>query len=582
NAFATTNYNGFGVSCSGACDGAVSVTIAGGTGNFSRQWAPAGPTTANWAPVCAGGKLVTVIDLGQGVGCFASVQVTAPLPLGVIFFGLNPPTCADVCNGTAVTFPGGGTEAGYVYDWNNGVENTSNPSQLCAGINSLELEDNNGCIFDTTFTIDLLPLLAELTFTDALCAGDCDGTAEVTVSGGTPQYSFNWEPGAPNGDGTGSVTGLCPGNLTVAVADANGCDTLISFSIAAPPPLVPNLTFLDAACFGACDGSAGVAPPGGSGNFLFDWEPGAIAGDGTPDVTGLCAGPYSVLITDQDNGCDTLVQFIIGSAPAIDVQLTITDAGCNGECDGAADVVISGGTPGYVISWTPGIIVGQGTPNASQLCAGDYAVTITDAAGCDTTLQFTIAEPDPIEPNIVVTNVSCFGVCDGTITCGPTGGTPGFTFSWTPTPPAGDGTSTVSGLCAGDWTVSITDAAGCDTTITVTITEPPPLVVQPAQTNISCGTDCDGTATVIVSGGSPDYTYDWSGSPSGDGTPSVTGLCAGTYTVQVLDSALCEVIQSFTIEPPHPLVVAITTVNATCPDFCNGSATAVVSGGNDP
>ena len=582
NAFATSNYNGFGVSCTGACDGAVSVTITGGTGNFSRQWAPAGPTTANWAPVCAGGKLVTVIDLGQGVGCFASVQVTAPLPLGVIFFGLNPPTCADVCNGTAITFPGGGTESGYVYDWNNGVENTSNPSQLCAGINSLELEDSNGCIFDTTFTIDLLPLLADLTFTDALCAGDCDGTAEVAVSGGTPQYSYNWEPGSPNGDGTGTVTGLCPGNWTVAVADANGCDTLISFSIAAPPPLVPNLTFLDAACFGACDGSASVAPTGGSGNFLFDWEPGAIAGDGTPDATGLCAGAYSVLITDQDNGCDTLVSFIIGSAPAIDLQLTITDAGCNDECDGAADVVISGGTPGYVILWTPGIIVGQGTPNASQLCAGDYAVTITDAAGCDTTLQFTIAEPDPIDPNITVTNVSCFGACDGTITCAPTGGTPGFSFSWTPTPPAGDGTSTVSGLCAGDWTVSITDAAGCDTTITVTITEPPPLAVQPAQTNISCGTDCDGTATVLVSGGSPDYTYDWSGSPVGDGTPTVTGLCAGTYSVQVLDSALCEVIQSFTIEPPQPLVVAITTVNATCPDFCNGSATALVSGGNDP
>ena len=113
------------------------------------------------------------------------------------------------------------------------------------------------------------------------------------------------------------------------VADANGCDTTISFTIIAPPPIVPNLVFTDATCFTSCDGTAGVSPSGAQGPFTFDWEPGPITGDGTANVTALCAGDFTVLITDATTGCDTLVSFTIGSAPAIDVQLTFTDATCS-------------------------------------------------------------------------------------------------------------------------------------------------------------------------------------------------------------------------------------------------------------
>ena len=585
NAFVTTNYNGFGVTCNGACNGAVNVTVTGGSGNFSLQW-QGGPngtgTSLPWTNLCSGNKLIIVTDIGQNVGCFASALITPPPPLGVLFFGLNPPTCADICNGTAVTFPGGGAGSGYTYNWNNNTESSSNPVQLCAGVNTLQLRDINNCVFDTSFTINLLPVSAVLTVTNAICSGDCNATASVEVSGGTPDFTFNWEPGTPVGDGTADVTGLCPGAYTVLVADANGCDTTIAFTILAPPPIAPNLVFAAANCFNSCDGTANVNPTGAAGPFSFDWAPDPVVGDGTSSVTGLCAGDYTVLITDQATGCDTLVPFTIGSAPAIDVQITVTDATCSGDCDGEADIVVSGGTPGYVILWAPGVITGQGTPNASQLCPGDYTVTVTDAAGCDTTLQFTIAQPDGIEPNITATNVRCFGLCDGAITCAPSGGTPDYDLVWSPTPPVGDGTASVSGLCAGLWTVTITDAVGCDTTITIGITEPPQLQVTPSQTNISCGSGCDGTASVDVVGGTPDYTYNWSGSPVGEGTNAVTGLCEGVYTVQVLDSALCEIVQTFIIEPPVPISVTVTTQDATCPDFCNGEADATVTGGIDP
>jgi hypothetical protein len=434
----TSNFNGFCVSCNGVCDGSVIVNVSGGIGPFIYQWS-GGPNTAIWNNLCDGNKLVLVTDLGQSIGCFASVQVSEPPPLGVFFFGLNQPTCADVCNGSAITFPGGGTGFGYVYNWNNGAENGQNPSQLCAGLNTLQLTDANLCEYDTSFTIQLLPLMVTLTTTDAGCAGDCGGTGGVVVTGGTPNYIYDWEPGLPAGDGTADVTGLCAGNYTVTIADQNGCDTTLAFTIAEEPPIIPNPAHTDATCSGTCDGTAGVAPGGAAGPFTYNWSPDPINGDGTPNVTGLCAGDYDVTITDVPTGCDTTITITILAPPAIDVTLTTTDVTCAGDCDGTADLLISGGTPGYVIVWAPGTIVGQGTPNASQLCAGNYSVTVTDAAGCDTTLLFTIDPAPPILPNETHTDITCAGDCDGTASVAPTGGTGPLVITWSPNPPVGQG-----------------------------------------------------------------------------------------------------------------------------------------------
>ena len=579
NAFVTSDYNGFGVSCNGACDGAVNVAVTGGIGPFSLQW-QGGPngtgTSLPWANLCSGNKLVIVTDLGQNVGCFASALISPPPPLGVVFFGLTPPSCANVCNGTAVTFPGGGVGINYTYNWNNGTESSSNPSQLCAGVNTLQLTDDNGCLFDTAFTIDLEQLVATLTFADGLCAGDCEGTAHVDITGGTPDYDYAWEPGTPAGDGTADVTALCAGNWSVHVSDLNGCDTTITFTIGTAPPIVPNLTITPASCSNGCDGTAGVAPTGGTGPFTYEWEPGAPPGDGTAAVTGLCPGDWTVLITDTSIGCDTLVSFTIDAPLALDVQLITTDATCSGSCDGTGSITINGGTPGYVIVWSPGAIIGQGTPSATQLCAGAYTVTVSDAAGCDTTIQFTIGGPDPIGANAVITDISCNGACDGAIILAPTGGTPGYTYAWSPTGGNGPG---ISSLCAGTWTATITDAAGCDTTFSVGITEPQPLEAELIFTDAGCVPGCDGTASVVATGGTPDLVFDWSGTPTGDGTPDVSGLCGGAWNVVVSDQNGCDTTIAFTIGMPPPIDPALVVTDATCANTCDGSATVAPVGG---
>lgn len=573
----TTNYNGFCVSCNGVCDGGVTVNISGGVGPFNIQWST-GPSTANWSPVCDGVKQVLVTDLGQSAPCFASVLVTEPPPVDVFIFSSNLPTCATVCNGTAVTFPGGGVGFGYVYDWNSGTESSPNPSQLCAGPNTLHLIDANNCVRDTVINLPLLPLDVTLTTANASCFGVCDGTADVGVNGGVPPYTYDWSPDPISGDGTDGVSGLCAGNYTLLLTDANGCDTLLLFAITEPLPITPAPASTNETCAGACDGTAGVTPTGPAGPFNYEWAPGAPAGDGTPNVTGLCAGTYTVQITDIPTGCDTTITITIGGPPAIDALLDITDVSCNGDCDGTAILTVSGGTPGYTITWSP-----PGTDPA-QLCAGTYSVSVTDAAGCDTLIDFTISEPAPIVPNGSQTDVTCAGACDGTATVvGATGGTGTLDFAWTPAPPAGQNTPTAGGLCAGDWCVTITDDNGCDTTVCFTIVEPPPLQAAPTQTNVTCGGQCDGTASVLVTGGTPPYAFDWSPDPiPGEGTDSAFALCPGAYSVLITDANGCTLSVPFTILDAVPLQVALTPVDATCPDLCDGSAQAVVSGGQAP
>ncbi len=476
NAQVLTNFNGYNVTCNGICDAEVTVTVTGGVGpSFTYLWSGGGPTTQTWSNTCAGNKLVIVTDQGQGIGCAATVQVLGPPPLGVIFFPpLTPPTCASVCDGSGTALPVGGTGSGYTFNWNNGADTNATFNQLCAQANTLQIQDANFCSFDTVFTLGPDPIASVLTISQPACNSSCDGTASVLVTGGTGVITYNWEPGAPVGDGTSSVSQLCAGNYSLLLSDANGCDTTLLFTITEPPPILPNATIVPATCPDVCDGQVSFAPSGATGPYQYLWIPG---GQTTSSRTGLCAGTYQCRITDQASGCDTLVSVVVGAPPPIIPVKTSTNVSCNGDCDGTAGATASGGSGMYTYFWVPNPPVGQFTANASQLCPGTYALTITDAAGCDTTVQFIITQPAPILPNEVITPITCAGACNGIITCGPTGGTGNYSYVWTPSPPNGDGTASASGLCAGTWTVTITDDAGCDTVLTILLTEPPPIVI---------------------------------------------------------------------------------------------------------
>ena len=171
-------------------------------------------------------------------------------------------------------------------------------------------------------------------------------------------------------------------------------------------------------------------------------------------MAGLCAGAWNLLMSPDVNGCDTALNFRVDEPPALQVQLSVTDATCPSNCDGEAEATVSGGTLPTFLG--PCARRRPGTSLATGLCPGNYTLLITDALGCDTLVRLHDRAPPPIVPNATVTDATCSDVCDGSIVLAPSGGTPPFTFLWSPVPPNGQGQAEATGLCPGDWTVTIT------------------------------------------------------------------------------------------------------------------------------
>ena len=172
-------------------------------------------------------------------------------------------------------------------------------------------------------------------------------------------------------------------------------------------------------------------------------------------------------------------------------------------------------------------------PTATSLCAGSYSVVVTDQNGCADSTSFTVSD-NQISTTISSTDVTCNGECDGTATVQATGTDGPFTYSWSP---SGGSNPTATDLCAGTYTVTVTDQTGCSVQETVTIQEPGPITISMAVTDVTCNGGSDGAIDLTVNGGAPPYTYTWF--PSGHTTQDLTNIPAGTYSVLVTDANGC-------------------------------------------
>ncbi len=380
--------------------------------------------------------------------------------------------------------------------------------------------------------------------------GGLGGASQVS---GPPYYGTggNGATGRIRIDGTVSGTG------TVTPAAYSG-------SIAV------SITSTSVTCNGACDGTATASVTGGTPGYTYSWMPG---GQTTSTATGLCAGTYTLTVTDA-NGCTGIATVVITEPTAIVVTASTTPATCNGACDGTATATVTGGTPGYTYSWMPG---GQTTSSVTGLCAGTYSLIVTDANGCTSITTVVITEPTALVVTASATPATCNGACDGTATATVTGGTPGYTYSWMP---GGQTTSSVTGLCAGTYSLIVTDTNGCTAMATVTITEPPALNAIVSVTQVTCFGSCDGYATVTVTGGTPGYTYSWI--PAGGTGATATGLCAGTYSVLVTDTNGCTTAATATVTEPSAITAVDTFGNVTCNGACDGWISVIPSGGSAP
>ena len=256
---------------------------------------------------------------------------------------------------------------------------------------------------------------------------------------------------------------------------------------------------------------------------------------------------------------------------------SFTNVSCFGLSDGGATILVNGGTAPFVYSWPPSI---QTNSVLTNVPANTYTGNITDANGCVASSSVIISQPQALVlAASSQTNVSCFGGSNGQISTTVQGGTPGYTYSWTPTQAGNSGVS--SGIPLGPRTVTVTDVNNCSITSSWNITEPSALTSSANSLPATCGLT-NGSATVTVGGGTPSYTVNWNTAPPYSGlTP--TNMAPGTWTATITDSNGCLLTQTVNVaNPPVPTITGFVTTRPNCFGYSDGTIVVNYASGTAP
>lgn len=574
------------VACFGGTSGSASIAASGGTAPYSFVWntSPAQHgATANNLP--AGTWICSITD-ANGCATTLSVDITQPAAaLATSIADSTPVGCFGDATGSASITATGGT-APYSYSWNTiPVQNSATAVGLTAGTWACTVTDANGCtaVRSVSITQPSERVMASAgTVQNVNCHGDATGSANIVASGGTAPYSYSWNTAPVQTSSTASD--LVAGTWTCIVTDANGCTATRTITITQPAAALSSIlgSVSNVACNAGATGSATVIVSGGTGPYSYSWNTSPT--QNTATANGLIAGTWTCTITDARQCSTSRTVTITEPATALSVSLThLTNVSCYGANTGSATVEASGGTAPYTYAWntTPQ----QNGATANDLGAGTWTCTVTDARGCSTSQSVTITQPNASLNTTISTqaNVACFGGNTGTATIAANGGTSPYTYSWNTLP--AQHTATATSLPAGSWSCTVTDANGCATVHSVTITGPSAALSTSVDTqaNVNCYGGNTGSASISANGGTAPYSYAWNTVPAQNSAVAIS-LPAGTWTCTVTDANGCTAAQNVTITQPASALTSTTSAqtNVNCSGGNTGAATLAVSGGTSP
>lgn len=462
----------------------------------------------------------------------------------------------------------------FSYAWTNGAT-TQNLSGLAANDYLVTITDLNGCHTTTGATVIEPATALSVTgvSTDKLCFGGPDnGTITITPQGGTPGYTYTWSNGAI----TQNVTGLAAGTYKVVVIDSQGCKDSLTANITVPTVLLQTGTVTNVSCFGGSNGAVSATGLGGIAPYTYAWSNTAI----TDNISGLNAGSYSLTVTDL-NGCSNTASYnVIEPATYPSVAFTTVPVSCHGGSNGSIDLTPAGGTPSYNYQWfnAANNVMPLTTQDLTNVPTGSYTVQVTDANGCSITGSVDVSEPSaPLADNPVITDVLCFGLSTGSIVSGITGGTPSYSYNWS----NGATSANLTNVPAGAYTLVVTDSKACSATYNYVIKEPQaPIAINLTATPVKCFGDFTGQVTSNVTGGTIPYNYVWS---TGSNAQGISGLAAGTYTLNISDAHGCTLSNnSIVTQPAAPLTTSHTHTDVNCYAGSNGTIDLTTSGGTIP
>ncbi|MEQ1745463.1 MAG: choice-of-anchor V domain-containing protein [Saprospiraceae bacterium] len=510
--------------------------------NFDYQWTTtdgniiSGDTTLTPTVNEAGTYVLLVTNTTNGCTSTDAVAVVQSPPVSATIGNVDHVNCNGEQDGSA-TATGSGGSGTFTYVWSNG-DNTATADNLAAGTYFVSVTDGENCTATASVTINQpLVLNANATSTGETGSGSNDGTATASPSGGTPGYLYLWS----TTETTATITGLAPGNYTVSVTDAAGCTaiqvvTVNSFNCS----ISASATTTNVTCFGASNGTATAVLTGAAFPATYLWS----NGDTTATADNLAPGTYTAEIEDA-NGCPAELTVQITGPTVLAANASATNETGVGQNNGTATAQPTGGTGPYTYQWSNNAT----TQTITGLAPGQYTVVVSDDNDCTAVQTVTVsAFGCNLAATISSVNVLCNGDKTGQATAIPSGGSAPINYLWS----NGATTATTSGLAAGTYTVVVSDAAGCQTTSTATISQPTPIEVQAAVTPASCPQAKDGSATISISGGTGPYTFSWPGGGGGQ------GLGVGTYTVTYTDANGCTVLKTIVVTSNDTIAPSVT------------------------
>ena len=567
--------NSINISCFGLTDGSVSLNISGGTPPYIEDWGGYNPNA-----LAEGTYYYTVTDSNS---CTYSDSSTIIEPDSLYYSSqINHISCFGFDDGNVSLNINGGTPP-YIENWG-----TSDPLALSPGMHFYSISDTNGCtISDSVNISEPNELIVSLTSTNITCYGGNNGTATLSISGGTLPYSENWYGFNP--------TALVAGTYVYTVNDTNNCSITDSVTITqSQDSLTSTLIATNLSSCLVIDGSIDQNIIGGTPPYTYQWN----NGDTTEDISNLMAGTYSVTTTDT-NGCFTTATIFVDQ-PSDSLRLSLStqdfngyNIACYGDTNGIISAITTGGHGLISFSWSNG----DTTSTANNLSVGSFSVTVTDTAGCSLTDSTILIEPSQLTSSYTTTDVLCYNDSTGSATVVFNGGVPDYLLAWGSfTLPLLNGQNVFASgtiIPQGLYPYSATDLNGCTLFDTITISQPDSLhpttlISDYNGYNVSCKDGQDANVDMIINGGSSPYNIAFNSSLSLNvqnelDTNNIPLILAGSYYYTITDTNGCAFSDSIILtEPPRLSSFTQLLSNVSCYEACDGSMAVIAGGGVGP
>ena len=457
------------ISCFNAANGAIAITVTGGTPSLKYTWTKNGSPfaiTKDISNLSKGDYVVSVTDSNNCSPTTASYTIIEPAVLDAFLVNKTNVTCfGDATGSISINATGGSLPYTFAWTGPNGYTSSNqNISSIYAGNYNVVVTDNSGCTKNLGFQITQnTEILITAQTTPIICYGDNNATIRINVSGGIAPYQIQW-----NNLGTGTYQdNLAPGDYTVTITDALNCIKTKTINIPDVPVFSVNPVVKNSSCFGSKNGSINLNLVGGIAPVKLVWSDGSVAGSVRNN---LGPGTYTATITDS-KPCTITRTFVILEPQALSLSANVTHAfDCTITNSGAIQLIVSGGTSPFTYLWSNGAT----TKDLINIGSGDYLVTVTDANNCSKQAQFSVNRPAPLVASVVTNTVfDCeTKVVNQNFLAQVSGGVPPYNLIWSSGTISGANNEIMNTNQNGTVILNVTDAIGCKTNYSLNVSIP--------------------------------------------------------------------------------------------------------------